>query len=100
MQRAETALIVGTALLGLLTDTSLPVAVRGVVGGVLFPDRMIIESCISKTQRTVCVPGAFGADPELLQMLADALDREIQVVDQSHLPASRFGRVTFICPGC
>jgi xylulokinase len=76
-----------TALLGLLTDTSSLAAARGVVEGVLFADRMIIESCISKHQRTLCVSGAFGADPELPQMLADALDREIQVIDESHLPA-------------
>jgi xylulokinase len=76
-----------TALLGLLTDTATPAAARGVVEGVLFADRMIIESCISSEQRTLCVSGAFGADPELPQMLADALDREIQVIDESHLPA-------------
>ena len=59
----------------------------GVVEGVLFADRMIIESCIGAQQRSLYFSGAFGTDPELPQLLADTLDREIQVVDESHLPA-------------
>ena len=53
----------------------------------LFADRMIIESCIGSQQRTLYVSGAFGYEPELPQLLADALDRDILVVDESHLPA-------------
>ena len=48
---------------------------------------MIIESCIGAQQRTLYVSGAFGYEPELPQLLADALDRDILVVDESHLPA-------------
>ena len=48
---------------------------------------MIIESCIGEEQRTLYVSGAFGVDPELPQLLADVLDRDILVVDESHLPA-------------
>ena len=37
-----------TALLGAIPDTAAPSAARGVVEGVLFADRMIIESCIGE----------------------------------------------------
>jgi xylulokinase len=74
-------------LLGAITDTAAPSAARGVVEGVLFADRMIIESCIGAQQRTLYVSGAFGFEPELPQLLADSLDRDILVVDESHLPA-------------
>jgi xylulokinase len=76
-----------TAVLGAIQDTSAPSAARGIVEGVLFADRMIIESCIGEQQRTLYVSGAFGVDPELPQLLADSLDRDILVVDESHLPA-------------
>ena len=76
-----------TAVLGAIPDTSSPSAARGIVEGVLFADRMIIESCIGEQQRTLYVSGAFGVDPELPQLLADSLDRDILVVDESHLPA-------------
>ena len=76
-----------TALLGAIPDPATPAAARGVVEGVLFADRMIIESCIGAQQRTLYVSGAFGYEPELPQLLADALDRDILVVDESHLPA-------------
>jgi len=76
-----------TALLGAIDDPAAPAVARGVVEGVLFADRMIIESCIEEQQRTLYVSGAFGFEPELPQLLADALDRDILVVDESHLPA-------------
>ena len=76
-----------TALLGAIPDPATPAAARGVVEGVLFADRMIIESCIGAQQRTLYVSGAFGFEPEMPQLLADILDRDILVVDESHLPA-------------
>ena len=76
-----------TALVGLDAQTPAPVAARGVVEGVLFADRMIIESCVGADQRTLYVSGAFGDEPALPQLLADVLDRDILVVDESHLPA-------------
>lgn len=76
-----------TALLGDITDPAAATAARGVVEGVLFADRIIVESCIGDQQRTLYASGAFGFEPELPQLLADALDRDILVVDESHLPA-------------
>lgn len=76
-----------TALLGDIPDPATPAAARGIVEGVLFADRMIIESCVGAQQRTLYVSGAFGYEPELPQLLADALGRDILVVDESHLPA-------------
>jgi xylulokinase len=74
-------------LVGAIPDPSAPAAARGVIEGVLFADRMIIESCIGADQRTLYVSGAFGFEPEMPQLLADILDRDILVVDESHLPA-------------
>lgn len=76
-----------TELFGLGSDIAAPAAARGIVEGVLFADRMIVESCIGSDQRTLYVSGAFGDEPELPQLLADVLDRDILVVDESHLPA-------------
>jgi xylulokinase len=76
-----------TALRGDIPDPATPAAARGVVEGVLFADRMIVESCIGDRQRTLYASGAFGFEPELPQLLADTLDRDILVVDESHLPA-------------
>ena len=76
-----------TALLGEISDPTTPAAARGVVEGVLFADRLIVESCIGEQQRTLYASGAFDFEPELPQLLADALDRDILVVDESHLPA-------------
>jgi xylulokinase len=74
-------------LVGVIPDPATPAAARGVVEGVLFADRMIIESCIGADQRTLYVSGAFGFEPEMPQLLADILDRDVLVVDESHLPA-------------
>lgn len=76
-----------TALLDVGPDIAAPAAARGVVEGVLFADRMIVESCIGSEQRTLYVSGAFGNEPQLPQLLSDALGRDILVVDESHLPA-------------
>ncbi|WP_082570327.1 FGGY-family carbohydrate kinase [Mycobacterium sp. Root135] len=76
-----------TALLGAVPDPATAAVARGVVEGVLFADRIIVESCIGDQQRTLYASGAFGFEPELPQLLADALDRDILVVDESHLPA-------------
>ncbi|AKS34915.1 xylulokinase [Mycolicibacterium goodii] len=76
-----------TALVGMSADTPIHVAARGIVEGVLFADRMIIETCVGRDQRTLYVSGAFGDGPAMPQLLADALDRVILVVDESHLPA-------------
>src|SRR6478735_6764070 len=76
-----------TALLGDIPDPAAPAAARGIVEGVLFADRMIIESCIAADQRTLYVTGAFGFEPQMPQLLADVLERDILVVDESHLPA-------------
>jgi len=76
-----------TAMVGTVPDAAAPSVARAVVEGVLFADRMIIESCICAEQRTLYASGAFGFEPELPQLLADTLDRDILVVDESHLPA-------------
>jgi xylulokinase len=76
-----------TAIMGRSTDIPLPVAARGMVEGVLFADRMVVEACVGRDQHTLYVSGAFGDEPALPQLLADVLDRVILVVDESHLSA-------------
>ncbi|UNX55388.1 FGGY family carbohydrate kinase [Georgenia sp. TF02-10] len=76
-----------TALLGLLPSTAPEVAARGVVEGVLFADRLIIESCVVPEQGEILLSGAFGSDVVLPHILADVLQSTIQVLDESHLPS-------------
>lgn len=76
-----------TALAGLVAGTSAPAAARGVLEGVLFADRMIIESCVAADQGPLFLSGAFGADAVVPQLLADVLQREIHVLDEGHLPS-------------
>ena len=76
-----------TALIGMVAGTGERQAARGVLEGVLFADRMIIESCVSPDQGPVLLSGAFGSDVAVPQMLADLLDKDIRVVDEGHLPS-------------
>ncbi len=76
-----------TAILGAIPDPAAPAAARGIVEGVLFADRMVIEACIEEQQRTLYVSGAFGSNLNSPHLLSDVLDRDILVVDESHLPA-------------
>jgi len=76
-----------TALLGMVASTGARQAARGALEGVLFADRMIIESCVSPDQGPVLLSGAFGSDVAVPQLLADLLDKDIRVVDEGHLPS-------------
>ncbi|MGY4645951.1 xylulokinase [Cellulomonas sp. URHB0016] len=76
-----------TALIGMVAGTGERQAARGVLEGVLFADRMIIESCVSPDQGPVLLSGAFGSDVAVPQLLADLLDKDVRVVDESHLPS-------------
>ncbi|GAA2721543.1 xylulokinase [Cellulomonas aerilata] len=76
-----------TALIGMVSGTGQRQAARGALEGVLFADRMIIESCVSPDQGPVLLSGAFGSDVAVPQLLADMLDKDIRVVDEGHLPS-------------
>ena len=76
-----------TALIGLVSSTSARAAARGVLEGVLFADRLVIETCVAPDQGPVLLSGAFGTDIALPQLLADALDKDIRVLDEGHLPS-------------
>ncbi len=76
-----------TALIGMVSATGARQAARGALEGVLFADRMIIESCVSAEQGPVLLSGAFGSDVAVPQLLADHLDKDIRVVDEGHLPS-------------
>ncbi len=76
-----------TALVGFDAHTSSAAAARGVLEGVLFVDRMVVDSCVHADQGELYLSGAFGDDTAMSQMIADALGREVRVVDESNLSA-------------
>lgn len=76
-----------TALIGMVASTGPRQAARGAVEGVLFADRIIIESCVAPEQGPILLSGAFGTDVAVPQLVADVLDKEIRVLDEGHLPS-------------
>ncbi|MFT4280860.1 xylulokinase [Microbacterium sp.] len=76
-----------TALIGLVASTRTATAARGVLEGVLFADRLVIESCVADDQGPIMLSGAFGSDVALPQILSDILGKDTCVLDESHLPS-------------
>ncbi|MDO4259483.1 MAG: FGGY-family carbohydrate kinase [Actinomycetaceae bacterium] len=60
---------------------------RAIVDGVLLVDRMVLNSCVPKGSGSIYLTGAFGSDESFPQMLADVLNAELDLVDESYLPA-------------
>ncbi|RAX23208.1 MULTISPECIES: FGGY-family carbohydrate kinase [unclassified Actinomyces] len=74
-------------LVDITRETSRAQVARGIVDGVLLVDRMVLGSCVPKGSGSIYVTGAFGADEAFPQMLADILDADLDLVDESYLPA-------------
>lgn len=68
-------------------STSRAQVARGVLDGVIYADRMMLEATIPPGDEAVYLTGAFGEDPMLPQMLADATGRDFDVVLEPDLPA-------------
>jgi xylulokinase len=63
-------------------------AARGVVEGILFGDRLVIEACVADVDSSLLLAGgAYDDDSPLPQLLADACARPIDVVHETHLSA-------------
>ena len=74
-------------LVGVTRETTRTELARAVVEGVIFADRMVLEATIPSGDESIYLTGAFGQDPILPQLLADATGREFDVVLEADLPA-------------
>lgn len=72
---------------GLTRTTTRAQLARSVVEGVLLADRMVLETIIPPGDEAIYLTGAFGRDPVLPQMLADATGRSFDVALEPDLPA-------------
>lgn len=68
-------------------ETTRAQVARAIVDGVLLTDRMVLEACVPKDSGSIYLTGAFGSDEAFPQMLADILDADLDLVDESYLPA-------------
>lgn len=75
-----------TAVLDLLPPTTVSAASLGVVEGVCFVDRMVIDYAVPADQPIV-VATPSQSDPLLPQVFADYLGRELHVAEETHLSA-------------
>lgn len=76
-----------SGLTGMTRTTSRAQLARGVVDGVLFADRMVLEATIPPGDQAIYLTGAFGEDPVLPKLLADATGRVYDVALEPDLPA-------------
>lgn len=77
-----------TALVGLLPSTSPESAAWGVTEGVVLASRLVLEmSTAGQGRDAVFLTGNFGAEDCYPQLVADLLDRPVDLVDESHVPA-------------
>ena len=78
-----------TALVGLLPTTSPSAAAWGIVEGVVFASRLVLEMCTGglAAGAPVALTGNFGATDVYPQLVADLLARPVDLVNESHLPA-------------
>lgn len=74
-------------ILEITRDTTENQMARAVVDGVMLVDRMILRSCVPREQGSVYLTGSFGSEERFPQMLADILDADLDLVDESYLPA-------------
>ena len=76
-----------SGLTGMTRTTSRAQLARAVVDGVLFADRMVLEATIPPGDQAIYLTGAFGEDPVLPKLLADATGRVYDVALEPDLPA-------------
>lgn len=74
-------------IVGLSREITRAQSAWAVVEGVLMIDRMILEACVPPFLRRIYVTGAFGANEQLPQMLADVMGAELLLVEEGSLPA-------------
>lgn len=68
-------------------ETTREQVARAVIDGVLLVDRMVLRSCVPQDAGAIYLTGAFGSDESFPQILADILNTDLDLVDESYLPA-------------
>ncbi|AIJ24748.1 xylulokinase [Amycolatopsis methanolica] len=79
-----------TALQGLVPGTESRAAAWGVVEGVVFAARLVMEICVTGNlppSTPIILTGHFGPSDPFPQIVADAFCRPVDLVEESHLPA-------------
>lgn len=76
-----------SALVGLSPATTREQAARAVLEGVLFVDRLVIESCVTRHQTGLHLAGTFADSSPMPQVLADAFQRPVHVLNEPSLSA-------------
>ncbi|MGC3995624.1 MAG: FGGY-family carbohydrate kinase [Propionicimonas sp.] len=76
-----------SGLTGMTRSTTREQLARGTLDGVILADRMVLEATIPPGDEVVYLTGAFGEDPVLPQLLADATGRSFDVALEPDLPA-------------
>ena len=74
-------------MVGINRNTTRAQIARALVEGVIFADRMVLESTIPVGDEPVYLTGAFGVDEVIPQMLADATRRTFDLVVETDLPS-------------
>ena len=74
-------------LVDIKRETTREQVARAIIDGVLLVDRMVLNSCVPKGAGSIYLTGAFGSDQAFPQMLADILNADLDLVDESYLPA-------------
>ncbi|MFT4262958.1 MAG: FGGY-family carbohydrate kinase [Nocardioides sp.] len=76
-----------SGLTGMTRTTTRAQLARAVLDGVIFADRMVLEATVPPGDSAIYLTGAFGEDPVLPQLLADATGRRYDVALEPDLPA-------------
>jgi xylulokinase len=76
-----------SALLGIDADTDETSVAWSFVEGVLFADRLVLESFDGTDTDQVLLAGAFRQDDSFAQLTADLLETNVRVGNESHLSA-------------
>ncbi|MFT4226897.1 xylulokinase [Micropruina sp.] len=76
-----------SGLTGMTRSTTRGQLARAVLDGVLFADRMVLEATVPPGDQAIYLTGAFGEDPVMPKLLADATGRTYDVALEPDLPA-------------
>ncbi|MFT3832110.1 MAG: FGGY-family carbohydrate kinase [Micropruina sp.] len=74
-------------LTGVTRSTTREQLARAIVDGVIYVDRMVLEATVPPGDQAIYLTGAFGEDPVLPRLLADATGRTYDVALEPDLPA-------------
>ncbi|MFT4296137.1 MAG: FGGY family carbohydrate kinase [Micropruina sp.] len=76
-----------SGMTGMNRNTTRGQVARALLEGVIFADRMVLESTIPVGDEPIYLTGAFGVDQVIPQLLADATRRSFDLVVETDLPS-------------